>query len=103
MPAQNAPRWLLKRSIDWIKETGWPTQAADCAIADSVYRTWIAATDADWVATHYRDRGKLSDALEAAFRPIRDDRAADCLYALFMMLLELRGRREGIVQRVRNH
>ena len=97
------PHELWKRSLDWIEETGWPTQAEDRVIADRVYRSWINATDAEWIATHYRNRGKLSDALEAAFRLVRDDRAADCLYALFMVLLEIRGRREGILQQVRNH
>lgn len=103
MSARNGPRGLLKRSLDWVEETGWPTQAEDRAIADRVYQSWISATNAEWIATHYRDREKLSNALEAAFRPIREDRAADCLYALFMMLLEIRGRREGILQRNRNH
>jgi len=103
MPQHRSPRELWRQSLHWVKETGWPTYAEDKAVADQVYTAWVIATNAEWLATSYRDRGKLSDALEAAFRPIRSDRAADCLYALFMVLLEIRGRREGILQRDRHH
>jgi hypothetical protein len=97
------PRRFWKRAIDWIKESGWPTRDQDQVIADGVYTAWILATNADCLTTGYRDRGALSDALENAFRPIRDDRAADSLVILYQFLLEIRGRREGALQQHRNH
>ena len=103
MPKHRSPRELWKQSLDWVKETSWPTHDEDQAIADGVYAAWILATNSDWLASGCRDRGALSDALENAFRPIRDDRAADSLVILYQFLLEIRGRREGTLQRNRNH
>lgn len=103
MTAHRTPRQLLRQALNWVEETGWLTYQEDTAIADRIFRAWIAHTDVEFVRTHQRDREMLSDALYSTFRAIRDDRAADCLYALFMVLLEIRGRREGILQRNRNH
>jgi hypothetical protein len=103
MAANRTPRDLWRRSLDWLKETGWKTHAEDSAIADDIWRRWVTETDAECISTHHRDRQKLSDALESAFRPIRDERAADALIVLFLMLLEIRGRREGVLQRNRDN
>ena len=97
------PRQFWKRAIEWIRESRWPTREEDQVIADGIYAAWILATNSDWLTTGYRDRGALSDALENAFRPIREDRAADSLVILYQFLLEIRGRREGALQQHRNH
>lgn len=99
MSRHRCPRELWLESIAWIDATGWPTRQEDARIANSVYRAWVSMTTEDAITIHYRDRGKLMDELERAFRPIRDDRAADALVVIYMWLLELRGRREGILQR----
>jgi hypothetical protein len=97
------PRELWRQSIDWLGESGWPTRREDAAIADKVYRKWLAATNQEWLSTHYRDRDELADALDRAFRPIRDERTADSLVVVELLLLEIRGRREGTLRRGRNH
>ena len=94
---------LWAQSLNWLRETGWPTCVADAAIADAVYREWIDATQSEWTATGYRDRERLSDAIDMAFRAVRDERTADALVILYLFLFELRGRREGTLQRHRNH
>jgi hypothetical protein len=96
-------RRLWQHSLRWVRETGWSTREEDEAIAEALYTAWLLATDEEWNATRYRDRGKLGDALEEAFRPIRDERTADCLIILFLTLLEDRVRQEGVLERVRNH
>src|SRR5689334_3787782 len=94
----NAQR-LWAQALDWLLETGWPTRVADSAIGDTVYREWIDATQSEWAATGFRDRELLSDAIDTAFRAVRDERAADALVILYLFLFELRGRREGTLQR----
>lgn len=96
-------RQLWQRSLEWVRQTGWPTRAEDEAIAEALYTAWLHVTDEEWNAARYRDRGILADALEEAFRPILDERTADCLIILFLTLLEDRGRQEGALERVRNH
>lgn len=103
MQLHRHPRQLWIEAFKWIKEMGWGTRKEDEVIADAVYAGWVAATNADSSTIHYRDRGKLMDALERAFRPIRDDRAADALIVIYLWLFELRGRREGILQRQRSN
>jgi len=97
------PHQLWKQSIDWITASGWPTREQDDEIARNVYEEWINATNREWLATGYRDHEILADALENAFRPIRDERAADSLIIIFLLLLEVRGRRDGTLQRRQNH
>lgn len=94
---------LWQQAVAWARETGWLSHDEDKIIADGVYNAWIIATNAEWLTTGYRDRCILSDALENAFRPIRDERAADSLVILYQFLLEIRGRREGTLQQHRNH
>lgn len=103
MSVHRNPKELWRQSIDWLGESGWPTRTDDAAIADHVYLNWLAATNEQWLATHYRDRDELADALDRAFRPIRDERTADSLVILYLLLLEIRGRREGTLRRGRNH
>lgn len=99
MQRHRHPRELWLESLQWITETGWQTRREDEVIANAAYEDWIAVTNSDSLSIHYRDRGKLMDALEQAFRSIRDDRAADALVVIYLWLFELRGRREGILQR----
>ena len=103
MGAHRTPRRLLDQALKWIQETGWPSRGEDIAIADRVYESWIAETNDEWIKTRSRDREKLSEAIDAAFRPVRDDRAADCIYVILMSELELRARREGILRQDRDH
>lgn len=97
------PRQMLGSAMDWIEETGWRTMGEDKAIANQVYEAWVTETNAEWIATHHRDRDKLSEAMYAAFRHIRDDRAADSIYVILMLELELRARREGILRQERDN
>jgi len=103
MRAHRTPHELLDQALEWVRETGWPSRGEDTAIADRVYKSWIVQTNAEWTTTHSRDREKLSEAIEAAFRPIRDDRAADCIYVILMSELELRARRDGMLCQGRDH
>jgi len=97
------PQQLWRESLEWITSSGWPTRNEDDVIARTVYEEWIKATNAEWIASGYRDREMLADALENAFRPIRDELAADCLIIIYLFLLEIAGRRDGALHRGRNH
>lgn len=103
MSEHRNPRRLWQLSVEWLGESGWPTRFDDAAIADRVYREWVAATNEQWLATRYRNRDDLADALELAFRPIRDERTADSLVILYLLILEIRGRRDGTLLRSRTH
>ena len=103
MSTSRSPRERLEQALDWIEETGWPSVSEDTAIANQIYEKWIDETNAQWRATGHRDREKLSDALETAFRSIRDARASDCAYIMFMIELELRGLSDGIFRQGHDH
>lgn len=97
------PRQMLSNAMDWIEETGWGTMGEDKAIANQIYEAWIAQTNTEWIKTQRRDRDKLSEAMYMAFRHIRDDRAADSIYVILMLELELRARREGMLRQERDN
>src|SRR5689334_11497852 len=103
MNSHRNPREMLRRAMEWAAETGWISMSRDRAIADGIYKKWVQETDSEWLLTQNRDRELLSDALYSAYRTIHPDPVADHIYVLVMVELEIRGRREGILSRNRDH
>lgn len=99
VPLARTPDQLLKAAYEWVRKTGWPTYAADQAIATSVYEKWIKTTNAEYTATQSRDYKLMGDLLRSALADTHNEEDLDALQILLMFDLTLRGRQEGKLKR----
>ncbi len=85
----------LARAAVCLGKTGWPTRAADIAVAVPIFQDWLAKTHGSWQSCGERDRFPLIAALSEAFESHHDKTTVEHLCVVFAAAFEARARKMG--------
>jgi hypothetical protein len=97
---ERKPSDAFDLALRYLNAEGWPTHSFDRETAESIYVSWLQATQTSWKKTGYRDRDCLRDELLRVFTTRHGEQGGLARVLVFALLFECRAREEGHVRRV---